>query len=80
MPRGKRPLTIQVTHGYVEDPEAVDRALKIWASMLGEALRRQALAEAEGGAEAAAGAPATPPAGPGPAADTPPGTAAPAGR
>lgn len=51
MPRGKKTLTIKVTHRYVADPEAVDRAMKIWASMLAEAIKRKALEQARAARE-----------------------------
>lgn len=46
MPRGKKQLTIKVTHRYVVDPEAVEQAMKVWAAMLAETLRRKAQEQA----------------------------------
>lgn len=45
-PKGRgRQLTIHVTHRYVSDPEAVERGIELWVSLLAEALRRKLAAE-----------------------------------
>lgn len=41
MPRKRREYTVQVTHTYVHDPEAVERGLQLWATYLAQHLIRR---------------------------------------
>lgn len=39
--RKRKEYTVQVTHSYVHDPDAVERGLQLWASFLAQHLIRR---------------------------------------